>query len=459
MKILLIYPPSSSALKSALGIISPPLGLAYLASVARNQGFDVKIIDGPAENLSLRELGSKIKLYDPDIVGITATTPIIPDAYNTARIAKKINPNVLVIIGGPHVTFTPEQTIRECPQIDIVVRGEGEKIFAELLQAVDSGRDFSNIQGITYKKGNIIKSNPPMPIIRNIDEIPIPAYDLLPMNKYVVNGIKFGTIITSRGCPYNCIFCVSSALFGRKFRPHSPKRVLEELEILHYDYGIKEIEFLDDTFTIDRRRVREITRRIIKEDLDISWSASSRVNTFDFETGLLMKKAGAHTIYFGIESGSQKVLDFIRKRITLQQSIDAVKTARKINLNVLGSFIIGFPIETASDILKTIEFSRKLGVDYAQYTIATPFPGTYLWNYAHKHNLLLTKNWKKYTALEVVMKSFFLTPKQIKRFLLRAYIAFYLRLKYIINDIIKRKGFLALRTITNILKLVIEKFR
>ncbi len=457
MRVLLIHPPTSYALKSVLNISSPPLGLAYLASTIRNEGFDVRIIDCPAEDLSLLELGMRIKQYDPDVVGITATTPAIPDAYRVAELAKKINPNIIVVMGGPHVSFTSVQTLTECPSIDVIVRGEGEETFAELLRAMEAGGGYEDIRGITYRSGDIIKSNPPRPFIKNIDEIPIPAYDLLPMDRYTINGIRFGTIITSRGCPYNCIFCASSALFGKIFRAHSPERVLEELRILRYEYNIREIEFLDDTFTLNPRRAREISKKIIEEDLDISWSASSRVNTFDYETGILMRKAGAHTLYFGIESGTQKILNFIRKMITLKQSRDAVKTAKKIGFNTLGSFVIGFPIETEQDINKTIDFSRKLNLDYAQYTIATPFPGTYLWSYALKHNLLLTRNWRKYTAVDVVMRSFYLSPKQIKRFLIKAYVAFYLRLKYLINDIVKRKGFLALRAITGTLKSVIRR--
>ena len=235
------------------------------------------------------------------------------------------------------------------------------------------------------------------------------------------------------------------------------ERVLEEISILRNEYNVREIEFLDDTFTLNRKRAQEIAKRIIDENIDISWSASSRANTLDYETALLMRRANAHSLYIGIESGTQKMLNFIGKGITLDQAVRAVKIARKAGLNVLGSFVIGFPIETLQDINTTIEFSKSLDLDYAQFTIATPFPGTRLWNYACKYKLLLTTNWRKYTTLDVVMKSFFFTPKQIKQLLLKAYVGFYLRLEYIVKDIVKEGGIVTLKAIFGTFRSLIER--
>jgi radical SAM superfamily enzyme YgiQ (UPF0313 family) len=448
MRVMLISPPAPSAVKEVLGATGPPLGLAYLASIARSEGHDVIIVDSLAEGINLRELKGRMRSFYPDVIGITATTSMIPDAYEAARVAKEVNPDATVLIGGPHVTFLPEETLNECKYIDIVVRGEGELIFRELLRK----KDLRDVRGITYRSSGVIKSNPAMPLIPNLDEIPIPAYDLLPMHLYRFGNLRFGTIITSRGCPFNCIFCSSSLQFGKRWRAHSKERVIEELRILHQDYGVREVEFLDDTFTLDRRRAREISREIVREGLDISWTASSRVNTFDLETGREMKRAGAHTIYFGIESGSQKILDLIGKGITVEQSISAVKSAKKAKLRALGSFIIGFPEETEDDIRRTIDFSKKVGVDLAQFTIATPYPGTKLWDIANKMNLLLTRDWRKYTTIDVVMKSFYLTERQIKRLLNWAYISFYLRPKMILIDLMRNKGFILRKAVPAALK-------
>ena len=446
MKILLISPPTISAIKAIIGTTGPPLGLAYLASMVRDE-HDVKIVDSLAENLTYNDVKKIIKNYDPDLIGITATTSMVPDAYAVAKMAKRYNENVKIVMGGPHVTFTPERTLHECPCIDYVVRGEGEITFKELVKSLESGENVKNVEGLSFRKDGVVVNNPPRPLIKDVDTIPIPSYDLLPMDKYVVDGIKFGTIMTSRGCPFNCAFCSSSLQFGKRWRGHSDKRVIEELKILREEYCRKEIEFLDDTFTLNRPRAIRIAERIKKEELDISWTASSRVDLFNRYVAVAMKDGGCHTIYFGIESGSQRTLDFIGKRITPEESLRAVKIAKDVKLRTLGAFIIGFPHETKEDINKTIKFSKKVGVDYAQFTIATPYPGTRLWAFALKEKLLLTFNWRNFTTLNPVMKLKNFTSEQIMKLLTFAYISFYLRPKMILKDLITEKGFIFKRAL------------
>jgi len=393
MQILLLSPPTISAVKAVVGTTGPPLGLAYLASMVRDE-HDVRIVDSLAEDYNYGDVKRIIKKYDPDVVGITSTTSMIPDAYAIAKIAKRCNENVKIVMGGPHVTFLPERTFQECPYIDFIVRGEGELTFRELIDSLERDRDPSNILGLSINLRDKVRNNPPRPLIKDIDTIPMPSYDLLPMEKYQANGVRFGTVMTSRGCPFNCAFCSSSLQFGKRWRGHSDSRVIEELKHLHEKYRIREIEFLDDTFTLNKHRAIRIARRIVKEGLDISWSASSRVDTFTEEVAEAMKKSGCHTIYFGIESGSRKTLNFIGKGITPEQSISAVKKAKRHKLRALGSFVIGFPEETKEDIKKTIKFSKKVGVDFAQFTIATPYPGTRLWKYASAKKLILTFDWR-----------------------------------------------------------------
>ncbi len=453
MKILLISPPTTSAIKAIVGTTGPPLGLAYLASMVREE-HNVKIVDSLAEDLGYEDVKKIIKRYDPELIGLTATTSMVPDAYIVAKMAKRYNPDVKVVMGGPHVTFTPERTLKECPYIDYIIRGEGEISFKNLVDALDKGRDLKKIKGLSFRKGDKVINNPPQPLIKDVDSIPLPSYDLLPMEKYVVDSIKFGTVMTSRGCPFDCIFCSSSLQFGKRWRGHSDSRVLEELKILREEYGIREIEFLDDTYTLNRPRAIRIARRIKKEGLDISWTASSRVDLFNREVAAAMKAGGCHTVYFGIESGSQKTLDFIGKRITPEQSLRAVKIARETKLRALGAFIIGFPHETKEDIRKTIKFSKKVGVNYAQFTIATPYPGTRLWSIALKEKLLLTLNWRKFTTLDPVMKLKHFTTEQIKKMLGFAYISFYLRPKLLLKDILWEKGFIFKRAIPNAIKML-----
>lgn len=459
VRLLLISPPTRSVVKEVLGASGPPLGLAYLAAVAREYGWKVKIIDGLTENIMPQDLASIIKSFQPDVVGLTATTPAIYDAYAVAKIVKEHVPSALVLLGGPHATFMAHEVLQECPYIDVVVRGEGEETLKEILERVERGRGLEGIAGITYRVGDRIKEGPPRGLIGNLDALPIPAYDLLPMEKYVVDKVKYAAVITSRGCPYGCIFCSSSLQFGKRWRAHSPDRVLEELMILRYDYGVREIEFLDDTFTLNMSRAEEISKMIVREGLDVSWSASSRVNTFSHGLGEAMRRAGAHTIYFGIESGSEETLRLIGKGITRKQAVDAVKAAKDSGLNALGSFIIGFPHEREEDIMATIRFADGCGVDLAQFTIATPYPGTRLWDMALKENLLLTRDWRKFTTLDVVMRSLYLTPERIKRLLLWAYITFYLNPKRVLKDIIIDKGFILKRALPGAIRYLMRVFR
>ena len=447
MKILLISPPTDSAIKSIVGTTGPPLGLAYLASIAREKGFDVKIVDSIVENLTFEDVEKIINQYSPDIVGITSTTSMIPDAYRVAKIAKDISKDIVTIIGGPHVTFVPELTLNESPDLDYVVKGEGEISFSHLLDVINGKMQPKEVLGITYRKDGSVIDNPPQPLIKDVDAIPEPSWDLLPMEKYEIDNIQFGTIMTSRGCPYNCIFCSSSLQFGKQWRGHSVDRVIDELKTLRYKYNKREIEFLDDTFTLNMKRALELTDRIVKEGLDIRWSASARVNLFNDEIAKNMKKAGAHTVYFGIESGSQKILDFIGKGITLSLAKISVRKANEAGLNTLGSFIIGFPEDTIKDIKTTIKFSKKVGVTVAQFTIATPYPGTRLWNYVVEKKLLLTMNWRKFTTLSPVIKLQNFTSEQILKWLSWAYISFYVRPLYLIKDLARTHGFIFKRLI------------
>ncbi|EQB65661.1 MAG: hypothetical protein AMDU3_IPLC00002G0298 [Thermoplasmatales archaeon I-plasma] len=447
MKILLLSPPTDSVIKSVIGVTGPPLGLAYLASIARSQGDDVRIIDSIAMDYTFEDITGQIKKFDPDLVGLTSTTSMIPDAYKVAELAKEYNKEVKTVIGGPHVTFTQEETLMESPHIDFTVAGEGETSFSNLLLHLKGKKEIKEVKGISYRDSEKIIVTPPEQLIKDVDSIPLPAIDLLPMEKYKAGTKRFGTLMTSRGCPYNCIFCSSSLQFGKIWRGHSTERVMTELRRLVFDYGIHEIEFLDDTFTLNMKRAIEIARNIKAENLDIKWSGSARVNLFNEEIAKAMKDSGAHTIYFGIESGNQNTLDFIGKGIKLQQAVDSVRKGNEAGLHTLGSFIIGFPDDTVYEVKNTIKFSKKVKVKIAQFTIATPYPGTRLWQLAKSQNLIKTTNWRKYTTLNPVMSLKNFSDKQILGWLGKAYAYFYLRPTYLLNDLLRDHGFIFKRII------------
>jgi radical SAM superfamily enzyme YgiQ (UPF0313 family) len=426
MKVCLISPPYNSAAESVVGITSPPLGLAYIASMLR-QNHEVKIIDSIILNYTLRDIEKELQTFNPDVVGIASVTPSIYEAYKVAKIAKKVREDCIVVLGGPHATFMSRQTLEECKYIDIIVKGEGEETTKELIESIEKGAPLNKVRGITFREKNEIIDSEPRPFIKNIDDIPFPSRDLLPMHLYKFNGVRYTTMLTSRGCPFKCSFCSSSRLFGGYWRGRSPENVLEEMKIIYEEYNIKNIEFIDDTFTLDQERAEKICDGIIKQGWDISWGASSRVDTLSKKLVEKMKKAGCWILFLGIESGSQKILDAIGKRITIEQAKEAVKIIKDAGIQVLGSFIIGFIQDTKETIKETIKFAKSLNLDYAEFSILTPYPGTPIYEYVEKNSLLLTKDWSKYTATEPIIKIDGIPEKQLKRFFKEAYIDFYLR--------------------------------
>jgi len=444
MKVCLISPPYSSAVKSVVGITSPPLGLAYIASMLR-QNHEVKIIDSSILNYTIGDVERELRSFNPDVVGVTSVTPSIYEAYKVAETAKKVREDCTVILGGPHATFMPRQTMEECEYIDIIVRGEGEETTRELIENIEKGVPLNKVMEITFRKENGIIDTEPRPFIKNIDDIPFPSRDLLPMHLYKFNGVKYTTMLTSRGCPFGCSFCSSSRLFGGYWRGRSPENVLEEIKTVYGEYGIRNIEFMDDTFTLDQKRAEKICDGIIEQGWDISWGASSRVDTLSKELAEKMKKAGCWIIFLGIESGSQKILDTIGKRITLEQAKKAVEILKDAGIQVLGSFIIGFMQDTKETIKETIKFAKSLNLDYAEFSILTPYPGTPIFDYAKKNNMLLTEDWSKYTATEPIVKIEGISEKEVKALFQKAYITFYLRPK-IVMKWLRNKQFSFIKT-------------
>ena len=449
----MVSPPYESNVKSVVGVSSPPIGLAYLASVLRGK-HHVKVLDANVLGYSFDDVRRELRGFYPDVVGITSVTPSIYHAYHVAKIAKDVREDCKVIVGGPHVTFLPNRTLRECKFIDVVVRGEAEETISELIEAIEKGV-WENVKGITFRRGDQIVSNEPRPFVKNIDEIPFPSWDLLPMDKYKFSGQRYAAMLTSRGCPFKCSFCASSRLFGGLWRGRSPDNVIEEIRILREKFGIKNIEFVDDTFTLSQKRAESICDEIVREGLDISWGASSRVDTLSRGLVEKMRRAGCWILFLGIESGCQKILDAIGKRITVEQARKAVKIVKEAGIKVLGSFIIGFLQDTIETVKETIRFAKTLKLDYAEFSILTPYPGTLVYEYAKKNNLLLTEDWSKYTGLEPVMQIEGLSPSNIKSLIQKAYLSFYLTPRNIYNWL-KNKQFTliksAIKAITNHLK-------
>lgn len=437
MDVLLINPYDENAVKNGLGFISPPLNLMYLGGMLEKESYNVRIIDDDLEELKYEEICRIMSKTQPPVVGVTATTPTIKNALEYVKLSKKILPNSLTVIGGSHSTFTPTETLKSCPDLDVVVIGEGEKTMLELAsEFTDKNKgNLTDIKGIAYQKNGTIKLNPPRELINDLDSIPFPARHLVPFKSYGTTKENSSDMITSRGCVYNCDYCSSSLIMGKKFRTRSPENVVNEIEHLIEKYKLKKIAFMDDTFMLNRRRANAIADEIKNRGLDIGFVASSRVDMVN--KGLLekLKDAGLTTLYYGVESGSQRILNLMKKGITLNQAETAVKSAKEVGVEVLTSFIIGFPGETREEMDKTINFSIKLNADYSQFSILTPFPGTPIYYELKKKKLIDTENWNKYTVLKSVIKyeDLGLSKKLVEKKLAQAYLKFYSRPKYLLE--------------------------
>jgi radical SAM superfamily enzyme YgiQ (UPF0313 family) len=395
-KIALIIPP----LKKSEPIWCPnlPIGIAYLTAVLEKSGYDITVIDCAALGIDHQRLGVKIAALQPNFVGITSLTPMIESTLLAAHIVKETKSDTLVILGGPHATFMDEQILSNNKEVDFVVRGEGEQTILELLDTIKKSnlKDLEQVTGITFRKNNQIIHTPNRPFIQDLDKLPRPAYDQFPLKKYRLFGKSIFPIMTSRGCPYQCSYCVSSRISGIQFRARNPNSVVDELEWLRDEYGADAYSFYDDAFTLDIERAKRICEEIKRRKITIPWDCQTRVDHVTKKLLAKMREANCQLISFGVESGCQKILNSVSKQTTIEQNKKAVKWAKEAGLPVSISVIIGYPGETEETLKETLDFIRKVGPDYVYLTLATPYPGTNLRKLLEKLEWNISKNWSQY---------------------------------------------------------------
>ncbi|MFW9834383.1 MAG: B12-binding domain-containing radical SAM protein [Candidatus Thorarchaeota archaeon] len=438
VRVLLTIPNSSNEIRDSLGYITPPLGIGYVASYLREfGGHEVVIHDGILHKTTDNEFAELVLNYRPHVVGISAqATPAIYDVYRLAAIVKDSDPDCRVVVGGAHASFSDDIILKDAPQIDFVVRGEGERVMLDLLENMTTDQ-LERVKGISYRIKSIIKRNPLPPLNEDLDLLPFPAYDLMDMNQYLQGPVRIGTMISSRGCPYRCTFCSSSRTSGKKWRGRSAESVIAEVDLLVKKYKIRELEFLDDLFCYDPLRVKQICDLMRTRNYSLGWTCSVRADILSNNPNMAgwLRRAGCHSVYMGVESGSQRVLDMMRKDITLSQVWRSNEIAKWANLNRIFSFMLGYPGETIEEVKSTVDIACRLDPEIAQITICTPYPGTPLYEYAKKEDLLNAKSWRDYSVLTPVMKLKEISDKQLKRILYQAYLRFYLRPSFLWRQI------------------------
>ncbi|MFA5124375.1 MAG: radical SAM protein [Patescibacteria group bacterium] len=424
----------------------PSLGILYLASYLKKFGnHEIKIADCGVENISYDGIGDIAKDFKPDIVGITALTFVLLDVIAIIKAIKTSFPGTLIVLGGPHPNLYPNETIN-LPGVDFIVLGEGEKPFKELIDNIDDREKLKTTPGLIFKLNGEIINTGHCELISNLDELPFPARQLTKYDKYfsiIAQKSPVTTMFTSRGCPYRCLFCDRPYL-GKIFRARSAKNVVDEMAEIK-KMGIEEIFIYDDTFTINRQRTIDICHEVINRKLEINWDIRARVNTVDEEVLHWLKIAGCRRIHFGVEAGTQKILDILKKDITLEMVEKVIGWTKKEGIETLAYFMIGNPSETLADIEQTIAFAKKIDPDYINVSITTPFPGTQLYDQALETGIIKSDVWREFAANPSTQ---FIPPLWTENFsrdeligLMRQfYGSFYRRPKYIIKKLLAVKS-------------------
>ena len=410
----LLNPPYPRGAPEAIFI---PLGISSLAAFLENNGYTVDVIDCQVLNLTQKELEDEFRRLQPDLVGVSAATLTYEPALEIVKSAKRACPNCLTVLGGPHVTVMDERTVSESQETDVVVRGEGELTLLELAQLSTNSnlKNLQDVAGITFRKNGKVFRTPDRPFIQNIDALPHPTLKHFQLSKYRILGKTYLPIITSRGCPFQCAFCLSSQMCGKSFRARSPENVLDELEWLKNTYKADAFTFYDDTFTFDRARALEICEEMKKRKFITPWDCRTRVDRVNKEVLATLSNANCQLIHFGVESGSQKMLNAMKKGTTVEQNEIAIKWAKEVGISVAISVIVGYPGETLDMLKKTIDFIRRTEPDYVYMCEAVPYPGTELYDLVKELGWGLPSDWSSYHEHTQIFKNPLLPLETIER--------------------------------------------
>jgi radical SAM superfamily enzyme YgiQ (UPF0313 family) len=414
-----------------LGKRLPPIGLMYVAAALEKAGFKVQMLDNYLMKKSAEEVKQLITQINPEIVGITCGSATYPRCVETSKAIKQAKPDCKIVVGGWHASYMPDSLLAN-PEIDYVVMGEGERTISELATAIINSdeKTASSIPGVACRRNGTNIKNPPK-YIENMDEIPYPARHLLPLELYdrtieYLNAKPADVMSISRGCVFNCGFCETRKLWGNICRSFSPHRVIGEIQDLQSRYGSKGIYFINDNFTLRKKETAELCNLMIANKLDLEWVCDTRVDLVNDELLALMSKAGCKTIWFGVESASQKILQRIGRNTTPQEVETAFKLCRKNGIKTACSFMLGLPDETLKDMEASLKFAKKLNPDWCQFNTFIAYPDSRLYNeliekgnYVKLDEFLLSVKTEEfdYDSLMMVQRRFFkefhMTPRQI----------------------------------------------
>ncbi len=451
MKVLLINPSLlqaevghySKAVESQRGVY-PPLGLAYVASALEKDGHDVKIIDCDANQSTLHEIVKVTKRFDPDLVGMYVMTWTFRQARQIVDAIKRELPNVKFVMGGPNVTSFPKISLQKS-KFDYAVFGEGEITIKKLTNTLEKNKqqDIKKIRGLVFKSSNKVIINRPRLLIKNLDEIDFPAFHLLPIKKYFdvfTRENMFITMITSRGCPFNCTFCDRNNRMGSLWRARSPENILDEIELLNSNYKIREFMFFDDNFIIDKKRVEGLCKEIQKRGLDIIWECRARVDMVNKPLLSKMKSAGCYRIRYGMEAGDDRILKILKKDITVSQTRHCSKITKDVGIELFAYFMMGSPFETLETLKKTFKLALEIDPDFVAFSKTILITGSELFDWAAKNGHIRKDYWKRFLLGKESDSAPSLSTKDLPEPVLDEFVnfatkRFYLRPRYVLKRI------------------------
>ena len=451
MNILLINAPFKNVLEAETPKFvnknrghNPPMGIISIATcINQFTNHKAHVLDAQLLEMNYKDIEKEINKLKPEVVGMACFTFTLIDTLAMAKVIKNIDPNIKIVFGGPHATLFPYETVTK-EGVDIVVTGEGERTFPELIENISNFEKLKKVNGLMFKdKYGKVVVTPPRDLIKDLDDIPIPDRTLTPYHRYssvLAKANPLTTMMTSRGCPFRCTFCDRPQAGGKSWRSNSIKRVVDEMQEIQ-ELGIKEILFYDDTWTMDMQRAEKICREILARGLDIGWDVRTRVDRVSPELMRLMKKAGCLRLNFGVESGTQRGLDLIKKDANLEKVKEAFKVCKEENIDTLAYFMIGIPGETKEEMLQTLDFAKQIDANFCHFTVFTPFPDTEIWrSLLEKGNNSVAETWRRYAlnpseSFDPPTANEFLDKKELFDLCKSAYKSFYFRPTYMLREL------------------------
>jgi anaerobic magnesium-protoporphyrin IX monomethyl ester cyclase len=411
-------------------VIAPPFGLAQLAGCLEAAGIPVEILDANALKIPPKRLGATIARSEPDLVGITAHTSYMVEVIHAAQIARQAAPGAVIAMGGPHVTFAPDETLNVVPEVDVVARGEGDRILVDLAQAVASGEGWEGVAGLSFRRNGAVVHNEPPPVV-DVTKLPMPAFHLMPMDRYVwpVLGGPFATIVTSRGCPFRCNFCAEWPFWRNGWRAYDAEQVVDQIDELVNRYGRRNLWFGDDCFNVNREHIAGICEEILRRGIEVGWFCQGRADMLVRDKDLmpLFHRAGMRMMQVGIEASQDEQRDELNKQLGTETVEEAVRLLQEYDVVCQGMMIVGAPSDSRKTIEHKVRFIKRLGIDFPVFTIYTPFPGTPAFEEAAKQKWInFPQDYGRFDMTHAVLPTEHLTRREVLNYTAWAFSNVYL---------------------------------